>query len=379
MPEPTTIGQASRSSAGEWQAQDLLGYKQRMRVRVLLGIGVTVWVVALGCRPKESKDQSPRPSEKAEAGKASPPPRRAEWSRSLLGGERGIDHVNVAVRDLEAARRTFHERLGFGRPIAGKLPNGIQNINYHFGDGTYLETMTAWDRAKAPWVAEFLDKQEGPMKLVLSVHSVSGSAKFLRSRGIGTTIEPGSIQVQGAKQTSSWSKLLLQRSTIPGDCVFLIAYEQRARRDFLDKLKLEGVRRRFFSHPNTALGIRAVWIAVEDLGQATMAFDNIGLPAGGRFREPRLGALGQEIWAGQGMIRLLQGEGRGSKISELLSSRGEGVIGVSVEVESVARARALIEKRASLRLPIRETFDGSSLLVPAERAHGLWLELFERP
>ena len=54
----------------------------------------------------------------------------------------GLDHIPVAVRDLERAAATFR-RLGFalkpGRPHA----NGIRNVHVKFPDGSGIELLTA--------------------------------------------------------------------------------------------------------------------------------------------------------------------------------------------------------------------------------------------
>src|SRR6202044_1867650 len=94
-------------------------------------------------------------------GSGSPPTGAGGATSDLLGGERGLDHVGVAVKDLDAATRAYHDVLGFDRPTEGKLPNGLRNVNYYFADSTYLETLTYWDRGKAEWLASFTDKHEG--------------------------------------------------------------------------------------------------------------------------------------------------------------------------------------------------------------------------
>ena len=99
-----------------------------MRSRAILPL---LLLGALGCKSK------PAPA-------AAPP-----LPVSLFAGERGLDHVGIAVKDLTAARQTFNGALGFGGFEEGRLPNGIANLNYYFEDSTYLETLNAWSAGKA--------------------------------------------------------------------------------------------------------------------------------------------------------------------------------------------------------------------------------------
>src|SRR5438105_3387498 len=103
---------------------------------------------------------------------------------TLLGRGHGIDHVGIAVRDLETAKKTYRDVLGFSVVAFGKESNGVR------GGGSYLESgllelVTPWDRTKTVGrvMATFLEKHEGAMYLGLDVSPVDETAKFLRTRG----------------------------------------------------------------------------------------------------------------------------------------------------------------------------------------------------
>ena len=69
-------------------------------------------------------------------------------SHSILFGSRhGIDHVGIAVRDLETAKKTYRDVLGFAVFAGGKHPNGTRNSGPALESG-YLELITFWDRTK---------------------------------------------------------------------------------------------------------------------------------------------------------------------------------------------------------------------------------------
>jgi choline dehydrogenase-like flavoprotein/catechol 2,3-dioxygenase-like lactoylglutathione lyase family enzyme len=304
---------------------------------------------------------------------------------SLIGGERGLDHVGVAVRDLDGAAKVYQHALGFGNPQPGRLPNGLQNVNFYFGNNTYLELLTVYDRAKNRWVASFIDSfEKGAMFLVLSVASAAEATAFLKKRGhpVGKPA-PGRIEGGGLGRGKKpmWHTLYFDKSPLPGysGIVYFIAYDRELRDFVREKTKSEKIRRRSFSHPNTALGMRSTWMAVKDLKAARQAYESIGLPAVRDFEMDRLGARGVEITAGDGAILLLEAKAPDSRVTPFIRRRkGEGIIGVSIEVEDLATARALIQRGTKQKLPTYDGLYGQSILVPAEIAYDVWLELFQR-
>ena len=123
--------------------------------------------------------------------------------------------------------------------------------------------------------------------------------------------------------------------------------------------------------------IRAVWMAVKDLGQATSAYESIGLPLGKEVEIARMGAKGREVIAGESSILLLERKDPKGVVAASLDVSGEGIVGISIEVGDLAAARALIEKQTNFKLPEYDGVFGRSFLVPAGLTHGVWLEFFQ--
>lgn len=334
-----------------------------------------------GCRggPARASDGgAPRGGAIDARGPASLP---AERTATLFGGERGMDHVGVAVPDLEAAARTYQE-LGFSKPQTGRLPNGIRNVNFYFADATYLELLTHYDRGKATWLADFTDKHSGALFLVLSAYSPEATAAFLARRGLRIS-KPvsGTIQtaVEQAMPEEKWKTFAYERSPLPGDPLYFIAYNRAGREAYLAKLRDRRVRRLLY-HDNTALGLKAVWLAVDDLPRATQAFVGAGFTAGRTFVEPRLRANGQVIEAGEGAIHLLGSAAPDGAVATFLRQRGgPGLMGLTIEAGSAAAAAKLIGARTKRSLAAAPGLLGPSVLVPPELAHGVWLEFAELP
>lgn len=303
----------------------------------------------------------------------------ADPAATLLGGERGLDHVGVGVRDLAAARRTL-EALGFGAAEEGKLPNGIANLNAYFEDSTYLELLTAWDAEKARWLADFTAAREGTVFLSLAVRSTEATSAFLARRGIKTGAPiPGRIQTaRDPDARERWRTMFFEGAPLPASPLFFIAYAQPERAETLRKLEEARRSGRIYRHPNGALGVKGAWLAVPDLEAAARSFEAVGLPAGRAFEEPRLGARGRVVAAGEGSILLVAPASPQGAVASLLRERGgPALLGLSVEVARLGVAQRFAARATGQAAPPGRGALGTSAWVPPAAAHGAWLELFE--
>jgi catechol 2,3-dioxygenase-like lactoylglutathione lyase family enzyme len=300
-----------------------------------------------------------------------------EARASLLGGERGLDHVGIAVKDLDAATHTYEDVLGFSRPQPGKLPNGIRNVNYYFADATYLETLVYWDRSKAAWLANFTDKHSGALFGVLSAYSPEATSEYLAKRGIVMgKVFSGTIQTgdEDAMPQEKWKTFFLPNGFLAGDPFYFISYTRGPRDAYLQQLR-DPKARRLFLHRNTALGLRAVWLAVPNLVEAAKAYDALGMPRGNAFTDPALDAEGQVFVAGAGEIWLLAPRSPSGGVVDFLRERGgPGILGVTLLAGSVPRAAQVIGEHLGTSLPTYAGLHGTSIRVPPEVTLGVWIE-----
>ena len=106
---------------------------------------------------------------------------------------RGLDHLVLAVRDLDAAAR-FCERLGFQVGARNRHPWGTENRLIQF-PGAFLELITIGQRADfAPhppgffgfgaFVSDFLARREGLAMLVLDSENARADAALFAETGI---------------------------------------------------------------------------------------------------------------------------------------------------------------------------------------------------
>ncbi len=104
---------------------------------------------------------------------------------------RRIDHVVIAVQDLEAAVTTYQDNFGLQKVSGGEVPAlGIRNAFLQIGDAQ-LELVTPLSD-QGP-VAEFLDKRGGGLYLLaLEVDDLDTAIATLQATGARVNMATGS-------------------------------------------------------------------------------------------------------------------------------------------------------------------------------------------
>ena len=102
-----------------------------------------------------------------------------------------IDHVVIAVEDLEAAVTTYEETFGLTQMSGGEVPSlGIRNAFLQIGDAQ-IELMTPLSDAGP--VADFLSKHGGGMYLLsLEVDDLDVAIAELKDKGARVNVAEGS-------------------------------------------------------------------------------------------------------------------------------------------------------------------------------------------
>jgi hypothetical protein len=129
------------------------------------------------------------------------------------------------------------------------------------------------------------------------------------------------------------------------------------------------------SQPNTADRIYAAWIAVNDLRFASADMTSLGFQRVRHVRSKMLGAEGEEFSAASGKIILVHAKSPDGPVAQFSRERGEGVMGVTVLVNSVEDARALIQKNTARQFSPYKGWYGNSFLIPAAITSGVWIEM----
>ena len=237
----------------------------------------------------------------------------------------GLDHIPIAVRDLEAAAETYRG-LGFALKPGRPHQNGIRNQHVKFPDGTELELITAPEARDALTTTyrRHLDSGDGPAFLALYA--------------------PDRARVPRDLHASLGYLFFGPRNASPTD------------------------RPEHFAHPNTAASLIVVWLAGDDLLHERTLFTSLGATV--VPREVRVPARVRAEVA-----RFVEGEvvflpGTHQRV------RGRRIVGATVRVRSLAAVRKVLESR---RIPVSAADDGpsESLFVAPASAHGIWLEFRE--
>jgi catechol 2,3-dioxygenase-like lactoylglutathione lyase family enzyme len=250
----------------------------------------------------------------------------------------GLDHIPVAVRDLDAASATYRA-LGFalkpGRPHA----NGIRNAHVKFPDGAGIELLTV-PAAVDPLSTKYVDMiraGEGPAFLSFHARDTAALHGALRAGGYPFSDAGGLTDLQSAELGFLF---WIQDNRSPTD------------------------RPEHFAHPNGATALGAVWIATDD-GDALA---RLLVRLGGRQERRRVSAPGA---ADATVVTLAEG-----KVIILPSSHrllpGRPIIGASFRVADLATVRRALA--AGGIAPWTEPGSAERVVVEPSKAHGLWLE-----
>lgn len=301
-------------------------------------------------------------------------------AQTLIGQGWGVDHVGIGVRDLTQAQHDY-EQLGFKVGKGGHFPGGVSNSIVSLPSNSYLELLTVSGSTPvgmAAELADFVKKHEGGMFLGIDVSSAKAAADYLKAHDFDVQgPDPGSIMKEGETtppppmwyDVSTADKPAANKKgfTIP---LFLIEYLSAERRE---KRRAEGL----MDHPNTAVGIHAVWFAVHDAQAQLRVLRDAGFEVG-ESREARfLGAHGREVKAGRGALLLLESSDKDGLLTKYLSDHDEGIIGLSIEVADLGKAHQFAESGTGRKLETYKGFYGTSFLLPPEVTHGVWLEMFQ--
>ena len=313
--------------------------KSALFIDVLNGLGRRTAVLALALTAFFSSGTA-----------AAAPPDHAATTPAVLGAGMGLNHVSILVHDLPATLALFKDQLGFNASSWGRFAAGLENGGVEFSNHTYLEFLAVYDPQKAASSDEvaFLNDHEGAIGFGLETDSAQRAAKFLRSRGIAakvaTTTSEGYVD-PGVKFSGTWlfREIDLPKETPGGP--FLIEYNRANQPERAKDPEVARKRALERIHPNGAIRLSAVWIAVKNLNASIETYKRLGLVPGRAIEVPELAAGGREIAAGSGLILLLAPKAAhdSGPVDDFLASRGEGLMGATIEVADIVRGARLFQ------------------------------------
>jgi catechol 2,3-dioxygenase-like lactoylglutathione lyase family enzyme len=187
----------------------------------------------------------------------------------MQNGIAGIDHVIVAVRDLERARMGW-TRLGFTLTPRGRhLGQGTVNYCIMF-PGDYLELLGfAEPDEYVHRLQTFLAQREGPMSVAFAP---DGAAENAAAALTELGLHPGEPRVLGRQLelpegtvVPRFSLVSLPTEETPGLDCFICGH-----------MTPELVRRQaWLEHPNGVTGLYNIWVIVPDTAALLPAYDRL--------------------------------------------------------------------------------------------------------
>lgn len=187
----------------------------------------------------------------------------------MRNGLAAIDHVIVAVRDLERARMGW-TRLGFTLTPHGRhLGQGTANYCIMFARD-YLELLGFVERDQhAAHLADFLSRRQGPMSVAFAPEkTVEDAAAALAALGLHPS-QPRALARQLELPEGTVVPRFMLSSLPPEETPALDAF-------VCGHLTPQLVRRpEWLHHPNGAIGLRSIHVVAADTGALLPAYDRL--------------------------------------------------------------------------------------------------------
>jgi len=281
-----------------------------------------------------------------------------------------LDHVVIAVPDLDAAMRDY-AALGFDvRAGGGHSGRGTHNALIEFGAG-YLELLSVQDpaRATAPSqaaLAAFTREQGGGLiGYALGTTDIEATAAQLEREGLAADGPFAMSRMRTDGREIGWRLLVPGGLSWQRPWPFFIQWDEAADRPG----------RAAGEHANGVQGVREIAVVVEDLEQGIDLYGRqLGLPLVAREEIVAWRALRATFECGGVSIHVCAPNAPGL-VAGMLAVRGEGIWQLILGVRSLADSQSWLERQGVVLLPATGVVDGA--LIPPERAVGARLVLRE--
>ena len=300
-----------------------------------------------------------------------------------------LDHMLLAVRDLDTATFDFRQRLGMNVVVGGVHPGrGTHNSLVHFGSA-YLELISVNDpsQERARPFLQHLEGGDAPYTFALAVDDLAAAGKALTARGLGVeAARDGSRQTpEGVLLKWKSAQVVPARGGPSAEAPplpFLIEWEgdQAGQGWFRDRI-VQG------RHPVPWGPVHALIVATRDpIGLAREYTRLFGWEVGGSGDPIHLvmpGGSGVNLSLGHApAIVLVSGTPRapmdqanivvGKAAQRRLERYGAGVIGLAIKTPNIHEAVDALARRGAR---VHEATGGRWAAVDPADAHGMLIEL----
>lgn len=299
-----------------------------------------------------------------------------------LGSGRGVDHVAVLVRaeNFDTAMASFAEGLGFSTTPALLSPLGAKNSLIWFEDQTYLEVATFTELN--PFTAEFLaflENHEGGKFYGGDVADAAAALAFLNGAGYPAVgpFPAGPLTLESTGEVLGliplWYSLVLTTVLAPDNSTFFLDYDEaQVEQMFLDFPAVAPK-----PHANTTRRIDTLFLVVSDLDAAIDFYEGLGLEVRSKHKKIHyLGGRGAEVRYRNNTVALLAADGPGF-VADFVAARGQGILGVRLEVADLNTAAAVVAAGTGSAPQIFKYKGRKRFLIPTAFSHEFLIEMAE--
>ena len=275
----------------------------------------------------------------------------------------GLDHIVIGVRNMERAMESFR-RLGFHAYPGGEHPGrGTHNAVVLF-DADYFGLIAPQDvslEGGQNLLASIEANGEGIRTFVVGSDDLATDVRALRERGVALQ-DPRPSD----RRTPEGLHLEWMAANLSGSDALPLYFNQHMTP--VDVRKTQAPARA--PHPNGALRIGGVAIAVQDVAAAGKRYEQVlGRAPGPEHEDATWGGRAVVYSFPEGAVLLVRPEGKAGPAAEALAARGEGPFGIAVRVQNPAATLRYHQEHGTAVYADAV----SAVVTRPEAAHGVWL------
>jgi len=281
-----------------------------------------------------------------------------------------LDHILLWGRGIDNGTAVLSVKLGFQvRP--GRDPDGVANRYIRFADGSFVELLgiTRPDPVFDPGMKE--DQQAlkgGPGSRTFGFRSSSLDAIHASLQALHYAVTPFFSGPDSAKP--GWRLFAFDRAPLSSN-TFFIDYAAGYAPDQFDPTNADDYRVTRV-HPNGTRELSSIWLVSGDADADRRQLDKMGFGHAVPVRLPQFGAKGFCIPVGPTALLVLQPDGAG--LAEHVMESGPRILGISIGVDDLERARRWVERGYEGKLPTYGGLFGQSVLAPTQDDLGVSIE-----
>lgn len=282
-----------------------------------------------------------------------------------------LDHILLWGRGIDQVTSVMTVKLGFQvRP--GHDPGGVANRYVRFADSSFIELLgiTRPEPAFDPGMKEDqLALKGGPGSRTFGFRSSSLDAVHRLLKELDYSVTPFFTGPDSAKP--GWRLFAFDHAPLSSN-TFFIDYAADYAPDQFDSGNA-GDYRVTREHPNGARELSTIWLVSANAEADRRQLEKMGLGHAVPVTLPSVGASGFCVPVGPTALLALQPDGSGIA-AQVLANGGPRVLGVSIGVADLERARRWVERGYERALTAYRGLSGTSFLAPTQDDLGLSIE-----